>query len=126
MVKDLAKKNNRFVNMELENLCKEFTGVSDSKTDSQMIKRKVDDIDRKFDYLIKENRELKKLIEFKTKGISKINTAMNLFRKEISNIKGIRGPVFKKKSCVKNTTFNKSNKFKKEKEIEELMRLGKR
>jgi hypothetical protein len=107
--------------LEIENICKEVLGVDN--TDSQVIRHRVDEIDRKFDYLIKENKELKKFIELKTKGISKINTAMNLFRKEIANIKG--RPQIKPKSAIKNTTFNKSNKFKKEKEVEELLRLGK-
>jgi predicted nuclease with TOPRIM domain len=134
----LAKKNNKFVNLEIENIYKEAGIAEEAKTScdninsnnanslkaENMLKHKFEDINKKFDFLIKENKELKKLIEFKTKGISKINTSMNLFRKEIANLKTAK-PIFKKKTPIKNTTFNKSNKFKKEKDIDELLRLGK-
>jgi hypothetical protein len=125
----LARKNNRFVNLEIENICREVSDKESNKTESNggLLIQKVEDIEKKFDFLIKENKELKNLIQTKTKNICKIHTSMNLFRKEIANLK-TQKITYKKKSVNKKSTFNKSNKFKKsnqlDKEMEDLLKLG--
>jgi hypothetical protein len=68
--------------------------------ENKVLLDKIENIDRKFNLIIKENKELKDLIRDKTNYISKINYEISNFNKEIKDLKNITTKFIK---------FNKNN-----------------
>ena len=71
-------------------------------------------LDKKYDILINENKNLKVLIETKTKNFKTINSKLDSFKRQISAMKNV--------DKTKTITFNQSNK---KSDIDDLMRMGK-
>ncbi len=74
-----------------------------------MLKEKLDSIDKKFDIIIKENNTIKSMLTTKTKFLSKIQTDMEIMKKEINTLK------YKKA---------KKSPIRVKKKMSELLRMG--
>jgi hypothetical protein len=70
-------------------------------------------LDKKYDILIKENKNLKVLIETKTKNFKTINSKLDSFKRQISAMKN--------DDKNKTITFNQANK---KSDMDDLMRMG--
>lgn len=55
--------------------------------ENKLLKSKIEEIDKKFEVILKENRELKQLIKNKTEQFLRLHNDMDIFKKEIKNIK---------------------------------------
>jgi hypothetical protein len=55
--------------------------------ENKLLKTKIEEIDKKFELIMKENKELKHMIRNKAEEYNKLQLEMNSFKKELKNIK---------------------------------------
>jgi len=111
----LKSKNNKIINNEIEKIynkcfCHENKQI---QKENKILRDKIEMIDKKYDILINENKNLKMLIETKTKNFKTINSKLDSFKKQISAMKN--------GDKVKTITSNQNNK---KSDIDDLMRMG--
>ncbi len=101
MLSELKAKNNKSLNNELNRICESIVKTDYTnmlKNENKMMKDKLESIDKKFDIIIKENNNIKSLIEVKTKHFSKMQTALNSIKNDMNKLKNKKhNPVKTKK-----------------------------
>lgn len=111
LIDKLRKTNNKDILIELDNIIKDYNGEGNNlqlEKENRLLKNRIEEIDKKFEILIKENKELKRLIKTKTVVIDRLNLEMLSFKKELNSIKS------RKNIRNTNTTFNKPDHFSKD------------
>jgi hypothetical protein len=106
-------KNNKSLNNEINRICESIVKTDNTniiEKENKMLKDKLESIDKKFDIIIKENNNIKSLIEIKTRNFSKIQTELETFKKNFNEF---------------NNKKQKNNPIKSKKKMSELLRMGK-
>jgi hypothetical protein len=100
----LKNKSNPIVNNKIEYICKSYFNSSNSKNNINLkgkelnqnhieekekitLQNKIKDIDKKYDSILKENKELKQLIHNKTNDFMKLYKDISTFKTELKHIK---------------------------------------
>ncbi len=120
---NLRSKHNSEIAKEVDNIIREYYGNDTVPSESfiekenKVLKHKLEEIDKKFETILKENKELKRLIKNKTIEIEKLNSEMLNFKKELRAIK-----VTKNFKTTKNTStsINKTDSRQEEKDFHKL------
>lgn len=123
LISDLNQKNSAKISKEVESIINNVGSNDDKSVSNKALAQKVEVIDKKFEKLTLENKELKKMIQNKNSQFNKMNLAMDHFKKELASIKQHKFGVLKEnihtsallhnniKTLSKNKNlFNKNNK----------------
>jgi hypothetical protein len=61
--------------------------ISKVEKENKILKGRIEEIDKKFEVILRENKELKSMIKNKTEEFNRLHLEMNGFKKELKNIK---------------------------------------
>ena len=87
LIKDLAKKNNKQILKELENLYKDIQEEYEIKDEKLYFQEKIDLMDKKYDLIVEENKKLKEFVKDKTDDIEELKKVLGKFKIELKDLR---------------------------------------
>jgi len=107
LLKDLVSRNNTAIDKQIKNILISCNSNNSPKlkylvnnsiqSENKIVKLKIDEMNKKFDFILKENKELKQTIKNKSEMYKNLNKEMKIFKLELKKIK------FEKNKIAKNS-----------------------
>ena len=116
---DLKNKNNKVINSEIDKIYTKTFGDNPVvlTKENKTLCDKVEQLDKKYEILMRENKNLKILLEDRTKKFKTISTQLDTFKRQLDAMRDSQ-----RKDNNMSVSYNRKPKRKK---TEELLKMGK-